>query len=72
MATLTLSRAARPLASQPIPRYLAPALVQMRQASVVRINKKEKKKKPLPKDYKRHKLEKHPDHKQYSLLEAMR
>jgi large subunit ribosomal protein L1 len=44
----------------------------MRQASVVRINKKEKKKKPLPKDYKRHKLEKHPDHKQYSLLEAMR
>lgn len=71
MASLTLTRAARPLASQPIPRYLAPALVQVRNASVIRVNKKEKKKKPLPKDYKRHKLEKHPMHKQWSLVDAM-
>ncbi|KAH8177099.1 ribosomal protein l1p/L10e family protein [Sarocladium implicatum] len=70
MAGLTL-RASRPLANQTIPRYLAPALVQVRNASVIR-SKKEKKKKPLSKEYKRHKLSKYPDHKQYSLLEAMR
>jgi large subunit ribosomal protein L1 len=70
MAGLTL-RASRPLANQTIPRYLAPALVQVRNASVIR-SKKEKKKKPLSKEYKRHKLSKYPDHKEYSLLEAMR
>lgn len=71
MARRTLGQATRP-AVPTIPRYLAPALVQIRHASVVRINnKKTKKKKALPKDFKRHNLEKR-EFAQYSLCEAMR
>ena len=69
MARLSLAHAARPFANS-IPRFLAPALVQFRQASVVRI-KKTKKKRTIPKDFKRHNLDKR-DFPQFSLCEAMR
>ncbi|KAM4066521.1 ribosomal protein [Hirsutella rhossiliensis] len=46
-------------------------MVQSRQASVVRAKKSKKKKKPLPKDFKRHNLEKR-EFPQFSLFEAMR
>lgn len=71
MAKLTLTQGSRP-AVQTIPRYLAPALLQTRQATVVRI-KKENKKKAVPKDYKRHNLQKRTGIlPQWSLVEAMR
>ncbi|KAF5674166.1 ribosomal L1 [Fusarium heterosporum] len=55
-----------------IPKFLAPAAAQqVRQASVVRIKKTTKKKKALPKDFKRHNLSKR-EFPQYSLCEAMR
>ncbi|KAG5660432.1 hypothetical protein KAF25_003038 [Fusarium avenaceum] len=55
-----------------IPKFLAPAAAQqVRQASVVRIKKTTKKKKALPKDFKRHNLNKR-EFPQYSLCEAMR
>ncbi|KND93760.1 50S ribosomal protein L1 [Tolypocladium ophioglossoides CBS 100239] len=72
MARLSLtqfSQVARPSATS-IPRFLAPALVQHRQASVVRI-KKTTKKRPIPKDFKRRNLEKR-QFPQFSLCEAMR
>ncbi|TWU73394.1 mitochondrial 54S ribosomal protein mrpl1 [Metarhizium rileyi] len=52
-----------------IPRFLAPAFLQTRQASVVRIKKV--KKRALPKDFKRHNLEKR-QFPQFPLCEAMR
>lgn len=71
MARLTVTQGARP-AVPTIPRYLAPALVHSRQASVVRINKKAAtKKKTLPKDFKRHNLDKR-EFPRFSLSEAMR
>ncbi|KZZ98656.1 60S ribosomal protein L1 [Moelleriella libera RCEF 2490] len=71
LARLSTSQAARPSALS-IPRFLAPAFVhQTRQASVVRINKKANKKKPLPKDFRRHNLDKR-DFPQFTLCEAMR
>ncbi|KAF4964130.1 hypothetical protein FSARC_7912 [Fusarium sarcochroum] len=70
MARLSLSQTPRPTIPT-IPRFLAPAAAQQaRQASFVRI-KKTKKKKALPKDFKRHNLNKR-DFPQYSLCEAMR
>lgn len=70
MARLTLTQAPRPILPS-IPRFLAPtAVMQTRQASVVRI-KKTKKKKAIPKDFKRPNLAKS-DFPQYSLCEAMR
>ncbi|KYK56114.1 60S ribosomal protein L1 [Drechmeria coniospora] len=72
MARLSLtqfSQVARPSATS-IPRFLAPALLQRRRASVVRI-KKTVKKRPLPKDFKRHNLEK-TQFPRFSLCEAMR
>ncbi|KAK5993839.1 Large ribosomal subunit protein uL1 [Cladobotryum mycophilum] len=70
MARLSISQPLLRPAAPLIPRFLAPALVQSRQASIVRI-KKVKKKRPVPKDFKRHNLEKR-DFQQYSLCEAMR
>jgi len=70
MARLSLSQATRP-AVPTIPRFLAPSLVQTRQASVVRIKGKQKKKRALPKDFKRHRIEK-TDFPQFSLCEALR
>ncbi|KFH41679.1 50S ribosomal protein L1-like protein [Hapsidospora chrysogenum ATCC 11550] len=70
MARLSLSQATRP-AVPAIPRFLAPSLVQSRQASVVRIKGKQKKKRVLPKDFKRHRIEK-TDFPQFSLCEALR
>lgn len=71
MARLSLTHATRPTASM-VPRYLAPtALIQSRQASVVRVKKGPVKKKAAPKDYRRHNLEK-TDFTKFSLLEAMR
>ncbi|KAJ2976822.1 hypothetical protein NQ176_g4720 [Zarea fungicola] len=70
MARLSLVQATRPTASM-VPRYLAPtAMIQSRQASVVRV-KKGPVKKAAPKDYRRHNLEK-TDFTKFSLLEAMR
>ncbi|KAH7165690.1 ribosomal protein L1-like protein [Dactylonectria macrodidyma] len=69
MARLSLLQAPRP-AIPSIPRFLAPAAVQTRQASVVRI-KKTKKKRTIPKDFKRVNLSKR-DFPQFSLCEAMR
>lgn len=69
LARLSLAQAVRPTAPT-IPRFLAPALVQTRQASVVRI-KKTKKRKAIPKDFERHNLTKR-DFPQFSLCEAMR
>ncbi|KAF7547145.1 hypothetical protein G7Z17_g7928 [Cylindrodendrum hubeiense] len=69
MARLSLMQATRP-AIPSIPRFLAPAAVQTRQASVVRI-KKAKKKRTIPKDFKRFNLSKR-DFPQFSLCEAMR
>ncbi|KAM0561661.1 hypothetical protein ACHAPJ_002829 [Fusarium lateritium] len=70
MARLSLSQTPR-LTIPTIPRFLAPAAAQqVRQASVVRI-KKTKKKRAIPKDFKRHNLNKR-DFPQYSLCEAMR
>ncbi|RSL98657.1 hypothetical protein CEP52_010194 [Fusarium oligoseptatum] len=72
MARLSLLQTPRP-AIPTIPRFLAPAAAaqQVRNASVVRIRKTTKKKKPLPKDFKRHNITKR-DFPQYSLCEAMR
>lgn len=73
MARLSLVQAARP-ALPTIPRFLAPSLVhsqQTRHASVIRIKKKAKKTRVVPKDYRRHKLEKY-EFPQFSLVEAMR
>ncbi|KAJ6785233.1 hypothetical protein PWT90_05111 [Aphanocladium album] len=70
MARLSLSQAARPTVSM-VPRFLAPAaLVQSRQASVVRV-KKAPKKKPVSKDFRRHNFDK-TDFPRFSLVEAMR
>lgn len=70
MAKLSVSQAAmRPMVSS-LPRFLAPALVQSRQASVIR-TKKPTKKKTLPKDFKRHNLDKR-EFPRFSLCEAMR
>lgn len=71
MARLSLLQTSRP-AIPTIPKFLAPAAAQqVRQASVVRIKKTTKKKKALPKDFKRHNLNKR-EFPQYSLCEAMR
>ncbi|CVK87490.1 related to ribosomal protein L1 [Fusarium proliferatum] len=71
MARLSLLQTPRP-AVPTIPKFLAPAAAQqVRQASVVRIRKTTKKKKALPKDFKRHNLAKR-EFPQYSLCEAMR
>ncbi|PNP52528.1 hypothetical protein THARTR1_06875 [Trichoderma harzianum] len=70
VARLTLSQPSIRPAVPLIPRFLAPALVQSRQASVVR-TKKTTKKKAVPKDFKRHNLEKR-DFPQYTLCDAMR
>ncbi|CAM1507903.1 Fc.00g047510.m01.CDS01 [Cosmosporella sp. VM-42] len=71
MARLTLQQPLRP-AVPSIPRFLAPTVaLQTRQASVVRIKKAPKKKRPIPKDFKRHNLSKR-DFPQFSLCEAMR
>ncbi|KAI6762684.1 hypothetical protein HG530_008664 [Fusarium avenaceum] len=71
MARLSLLQTSRP-AIPSIPKFLAPAAAQqVRQASVVRIKKTTKKKKALPKDFKRHNLNKR-EFPQYSLCEAMR
>ncbi|KAF5716224.1 ribosomal L1 [Fusarium mundagurra] len=71
MARLSLLQTPRP-AIPTIPKFLAPAAAQqVRQASVVRIKKTGKKKKALPKDFKRHNLAKR-EFPQYSLCEAMR
>lgn len=73
MARLSLNQATRP-AVPTIPRFLAPSLVQgqqTRHATVIRIKKKAKKARTVPKDYRRHKLEKY-EFPQFSLVEAMR
>ncbi|KAK0758986.1 hypothetical protein N5P37_008473 [Trichoderma harzianum] len=70
VARLTLSQQSIRPAVPLIPRFLAPALVQSRQASVVR-TKKTTKKKAVPKDFKRHNLEKR-EFPQYTLCDAMR
>ncbi|KAI5461660.1 ribosomal protein L1-like protein [Mariannaea sp. PMI_226] len=70
MARLSLTQLARP-AIPSIPKFLAPAAVQTRQASVVRIKKTTKKKRAIPKDFKRHNLTKR-HFPQFSLCEAMR
>ena len=70
MARLSLTQPVRPVAPT-IPKFLAPALVQTRNASVIRIKGKAKKKKAISKEFRRHKLEK-TDFPQYSLCEAMR
>lgn len=69
MARLSVAQMARPSTTS-IPRFLAPAFVQTRQASVVRI-KKVKKKRAIPKDFKRHNLDKR-QFPQFTLCEAMR
>ncbi|KID91922.1 60S ribosomal protein L1, partial [Metarhizium majus ARSEF 297] len=69
MARLSIAQVTRPSTTS-IPKFLAPAFVQTRQASVVRI-KKVKKKRAIPKDFKRHNLEKR-QFPQFSLCEAMR
>ena len=69
MARLSLAPALRPSVSS-IPPFLAPALVQSRQASVVRL-KKAKKKRTVPKNFPRPDLKKR-EWTQYSLCEAMR
>lgn len=70
MARLSVSQISRPSMTS-IPRFLAPAFVQQtRNASVVRI-KKAKKKRTIPKDFKRHNLDKR-EFPQFSLCEAMR
>ncbi|KJK80598.1 hypothetical protein H634G_04837 [Metarhizium anisopliae BRIP 53293] len=69
MARLSIAQVTRP-STTPIPKFLAPAFVQTRQASVVRI-KKVKKKRAIPKDFKRHNLEKR-QFPQFTLCEAMR
>ncbi|OAQ64999.1 60S ribosomal protein L1 precursor [Pochonia chlamydosporia 170] len=69
MARLSVAQVARPSTTS-IPRFLAPAFVQTRQASVVRI-KKVTKKRAIPKDFKRHNLDKR-QFPQFSLCEAMR
>ncbi|EXU97859.1 ribosomal protein L1 [Metarhizium robertsii] len=69
MARLSIAQVTRPSTTS-IPKFLAPAFVQTRQASVVRI-KKVKKKRAIPKDFKRHNLEKR-QFPQFTLCEAMR
>ncbi|GAO16956.1 hypothetical protein UVI_02054860 [Ustilaginoidea virens] len=70
MARLSMSQASRPSANS-IPRFLAAAVSQQtRLASVVRI-KKVNKKRALPKDFKRHNLDKR-QFPRFSLCEAMR
>lgn len=69
MAKLSLVQASRPTLPL-VPRFLAPAYVQSRQASVIRI-KKPTKKRTVPKDFRRHNLDK-TDFPRFSLLEAMR
>lgn len=70
MARLSIAQMARP-SPTPIPRFLAPAIVQQtRQASVVRI-KKVTKKRAIPKDFRRQNLDKR-QFPQFSLCEAMR
>ncbi|KAM0248139.1 hypothetical protein ACHAQJ_009584 [Trichoderma viride] len=70
VAKLTLSQSSIRPAVPLIPRFLAPALIQSRQASIVR-TKKTTKKKALPKDFKRHNLEKR-EFPQHTLCDAMR
>ncbi|KAF7563177.1 hypothetical protein G7046_g972 [Stylonectria norvegica] len=71
LARLTFQQTPRP-ALPSIPRFLAPAAAQQtRQASVIRIKKTTKKKKAVPKDFKRHNLAKR-EFPQFSLCEAMR
>ncbi|OAR01039.1 hypothetical protein LLEC1_04508 [Akanthomyces lecanii] len=71
MARLSLSQASRPTASM-VPRCLATAtLGQARHASVVRIKKGPAKKKSVPKDFRRHNLDK-TEFPRFSLVEAMR
>lgn len=72
MARLSLLQTPRPTIPT-IPRFLAPAAAaqQVRNASVVRIRKTTKKKRPIPKDFKRHNITKR-DFPQHSLCEAMR
>ncbi|EGX89722.1 60S ribosomal protein L1 [Cordyceps militaris CM01] len=71
LARLSLLQASRPTTSM-VSRCLAPAtLVQTRQASVVRIKKGPVKKKSVPKEYRRHNLDK-TDFPRFSLVEAMR
>lgn len=69
MAKLSLVQASRPALTQ-VPRFLAPAFVQSRQASVIRI-KKTKTKRAAPKDFRRHNLDRR-EFPKFSLLEAMR
>lgn len=69
VARLTLSQPSIRPAAPLIPRFLAPALIQSRQASVVRTKKV--KKKAVPKDFKRHNLEKR-EFPQFTLCDAMR
>ncbi|QPG96997.1 hypothetical protein C2857_005598 [Epichloe festucae Fl1] len=70
MARLSIAQMARP-SPTPIPRFLAPAIVQQtRQASVVRI-KKVTKKRAIPKDFRRQNLDKR-QFPRFSLCEAMR
>ncbi|KAF4120716.1 large subunit ribosomal protein L1 [Geosmithia morbida] len=71
MARLSIAQPLMRPAVPTIPRFLAPSLVQSRQASVVRIKGKPKKKKVLSKDFKRHRIQK-TDFPQFSLCEAMR
>lgn len=72
MARLTLTQPARP-AVPTIPRFLAPSVIQQQQrhASVVRIKKTPKKKKPLSKDFRRPRIEK-TDFPQWALVDALR
>jgi large subunit ribosomal protein L1 len=75
MARLSLTQTARQ-AQQTIPRFLAPSLVhgqhqQTRHASGLRIKKKAKKTRVIPKDFRRHRLEKY-EFPRFSLVEAMR
>ncbi|CAH0040705.1 unnamed protein product [Clonostachys solani] len=73
MARLSLAHPARPTLSA-ASRCLAPGLLQTQKrtyASVVRIRQKTKKKKAVPKDFKRHRLDK-TEFPQFSLVEAMR
>ncbi|KOS17020.1 50S ribosomal protein L1 [Escovopsis weberi] len=71
MARLSISQPLLRPAASSIPRFLAPALVQSRQASVVRLKKDTKKKRPPPKDFRRHNLEKR-EFPRYTLCDAIR
>lgn len=70
MARQSLMVSTRPTISS-VPQFLAPALVQTRQASAAVPKKASKKKAALPKDFKRHNLERQ-NFPQFTLCEAMR